>query len=683
MPYTGKYAYQFWIRSTLPQTISFKCDSTYKKFDVSTEWVYFSIIFDVSTISNIRLEFPKGQYWIYNMKLEIGSYLTDWSPHPEDKTGSYDLLIENIENVLLQHSSTIESTRSIVDKVNQEITNSVTKTTFESTVYGIQNDFSERFENIEDGYDKWHLAIYDKSKFKDTKLDDEVDDRERADMGVFALDNSNVNPEEEILVLDNSVAMRVNSVNKILLYTGWAKFSESTTLNINCSHHKGSIYLNGLKIFTSDNLTTDQVVFDFNEGWNLIQMVGNESNFSFNLKISQHKNCEIFNCLMGVPTSMETKIREQGAYLNIYLDKIMSEVFDIETTTGVDGITHSRITGSKIVQSSDAIDFLVHRSYDEESHESSFSITPEGIQAITDDFVIKDERGDAVIVSGGNIHAQSITTAMLNTNAIKSLNYLDYGAEVPEGETVPEFDVDSNSDDVHYSVRGTFLDLANGIFQSPSLYVDGADAYFRGTVHATDGVFNGTVYATDGSFTGTVYASDGSFTGTVYASDGEFTGTVYATAGKFIGELESSSGILGPWHLTQDALYKGSSVLGTYGAGNIYLGNNGFSLSDRFIYNSADTSLIIGVDSLAIGPRSIQETILENGTRVYYVNNIPTIQNAPAADWINNQEADIHVNDLCIDKSTGKTYQFVKTSGKRFKIIFIENFISVKKIFRL
>ena len=52
---------------------------------------------------------------------------------------------------------------------------------------------------------------------------------------------------------------------------------------------------------------------------------------------------------MGVPTSMETKIREQGAYLNIYLDKIMSEVFDIETTTGVDGITHSRITGSKIV----------------------------------------------------------------------------------------------------------------------------------------------------------------------------------------------------------------------------------------------------------------------------------------------------------------------------------------------
>ncbi len=72
MPYISTYAYQFWIRSTSARTISFSCDTTFKRFDVTKDWQYFSIIFDVEKISNIHLEFPKGQYWIYNMKLEIG-----------------------------------------------------------------------------------------------------------------------------------------------------------------------------------------------------------------------------------------------------------------------------------------------------------------------------------------------------------------------------------------------------------------------------------------------------------------------------------------------------------------------------------------------------------------------------------------------------------------------------------
>ena len=100
MPYISTYAYQFWIRSTTAHTISFSCDTTYKRFDVTKEWQYFSIIFDVSKISNIKLEFPKGQYWVYNMKLEIGSYLTDWSPHPEDGISAYEDKFNNIEKIL-------------------------------------------------------------------------------------------------------------------------------------------------------------------------------------------------------------------------------------------------------------------------------------------------------------------------------------------------------------------------------------------------------------------------------------------------------------------------------------------------------------------------------------------------------------------------------------------------------
>lgn len=60
MPYTGTYAFRFWIRSTLPQTISFRCDTYYKQFAVNKEWKEFAVVFKVNKISNIHIELPKG-----------------------------------------------------------------------------------------------------------------------------------------------------------------------------------------------------------------------------------------------------------------------------------------------------------------------------------------------------------------------------------------------------------------------------------------------------------------------------------------------------------------------------------------------------------------------------------------------------------------------------------------------
>ena len=97
MPYITTYAFRFWIRSTTPQTISFTCDSTYKEFNTTKEWACFSIVFPVSRISSLMLELPKGQYWIYNMKLEIGEYFTDWSPHPEDGIVAYEEKFAELE----------------------------------------------------------------------------------------------------------------------------------------------------------------------------------------------------------------------------------------------------------------------------------------------------------------------------------------------------------------------------------------------------------------------------------------------------------------------------------------------------------------------------------------------------------------------------------------------------------
>lgn len=670
MPYVQTYAFQFWIKSDSAKTISFRCDQTYKKLSVSQEWSKFNTVFDVSQICNLYLELPQGQFWIYNAKLETGSFFSDWSPHPEDNTGAYDARFEDIETVLLRHQSSIENTQSIVDKVNQEIINSVSKTTFESAIYGMQDNINERFNNIEDGYGKWYLSVYDKSEFKDTKADDNIDDRERNDMTIFALENSEVNPISEELIEDNTSAMRIDPRGKIVQYLGWAKFSEPTTMTIKCFHTRGTVYLNGMPILSSEEYGKDDIVFNFQEGWNLIEMIGNEGNFSFNQSISKSPKCEIFNCLMGVPSSRSAKIHSQGAYLNIYLDKIVSEVYDTETEV-IDGVEHViQLKSSKIQQTVDMISMIAQFN----DNISTFELTPESIESVTRQFIIKDPSGNATIIEGGQIKTGSLTTEMLNSEAIKSINYIPSDniqtfTDPETGEKTITFT------GIPYSKQGTFVDLVNGNIYTPNFMLDNINnnSYFRGTVYATDGVFKGTVYATDGEFSGTVYATDGEFYGTVYATDGVFYGTVYARDGRFSGILESDVARFGPWTLNNEAIYKGDGIFGSNGISNIYLGDMGFSLSDKFIYNTTDGTLRLGIDSLSITGQSLQETILENGHRLYYASATPTLENQPAINWLEDMEMDAHIGDSCIDRSTGKTYEFTQTKAKRFKIKFHAN----------
>lgn len=95
--------------------------------------------------------------------------------------------------------------------------------------------------------------------------------------------------------------------------------------------------------------------------------------------------------------------------------------------------------------------------------------------------VIKDPAGSATTITGGKIVANSITTNMLATNAIKSVNYNSgvNNSDTPSG---------------HYSVTGSFLDLSNGSLYMPNFGVDGSTgaAYFNGTVNAFAGKFGDT-----------------------------------------------------------------------------------------------------------------------------------------------------------------------------------------------
>lgn len=725
MPYISTYAYQFWIKGTSAKTISFSCGNVFKKFDVTKDWQYFSIIFEVEEINNIHLEFPKGQYWIYNMKLEIGQYLTDWSPHPEDGISAYEEKFDNIEKLLVQHASSIQNTISMVDKTNQEILNSVSKTTFESEIIGMQKSISDRFTDVEDGYGKWYVSVFDKSQFKNVYYDKEepveesdipvtpvptptdtptedtggegssgdsestgadttedgetttptdtatntstktvttaLVDRECNDMSIFGLENANVVPIDEMLVDDDPIAMRINGKDKILYYLAFAKFNQNTRVDINCSHNRGTVYLNGIPKGSFDSIGTTPLIFDFSEGWNIIEMVANEGNMSFNTKISEHPNCVLFNCLMGVPTSRTTKIREQGTSLNIYLDKIVSEVFDTTQETK-DGVTTRKVERSKIEQNKEKIDFVVERRSDADSQDSSssqFTITANAVSAITPQMVIEGPIGTGTtVISGGHVQANSITAKMLSTNAIMSQNFIAHNATdvIPEEDPTDE-EGSSGSDDetgsdeqedpyanVQWSQDGSFLDLANGNFYTPSLYL-------KNLVRDNDGNI-------------------------IENAEAWFRGTIIADNGKFNGIITSTGGEIGGWNINEQGIWRGAETFAAATSRGMYLGDGGINFGSKLIYHVDEHSeaLRLNIDALSIVGKPTNEKILKNGARLYSnAGEPPTTANKdqfPYTAWEDINSFADHVNDIYLDNITGKTYVFKRSQQARYKIKF-------------
>jgi len=132
-----------------------------------------------------------------------------------------------------------------------------------------------------------------------------MDDRERFDLGVFLLDNSSLNPIDEKLIDDTPASMRVDGRGKVVYYLAFAKFSRATVINTQINYNKASLYINGIQVFIAPQqalIGTTNVILNFSAGWNMIEIISNEGNLSFNTRISKHENCEQFNCLVAVPT---------------------------------------------------------------------------------------------------------------------------------------------------------------------------------------------------------------------------------------------------------------------------------------------------------------------------------------------------------------------------------------------
>ena len=211
------------------------------------------------------------------------------------------------------------------------------------------------------------------------------------------------------------------------------------------------------------DITTTNVIFNVDQlNGEIIQKVEQSD---INTAISSYDNNTV------------STIRNQVSQHTTDISGITSRVSSVETTTGSLG-TRMTAAETQIQQTDDTVSLLASVTTDGQTQQSTITLTPQMISAVSSSVSIQDPDGNETIIQGGRIETGAITTDMIDTDAIKSSNY-----SAPTQSTQP------------FSSAGTFLDLANGNFISPNFVVDNTngDAYFSGAVTSTSGTIGGWV----------------------------------------------------------------------------------------------------------------------------------------------------------------------------------------------
>lgn len=145
---------------------------------------------------------------------------------------------------------------------------------------------------------------------------------------------------------------------------------------------------------------------------------------------------------------------------------------------------------------------FIWKVFNTNSGSTELSLADGMIQAITNQFVIKDSSGKSVIIEKGNIKAHAITSMELATDAIKSLNYV------------------AND---KFSETGTFIDLSNGAICTPSFYIDSTGtAAFKGSITTTSGNIGGFAIDKSAIYSKDKTSVDNNSQGIYFADDGQF-----------------------------------------------------------------------------------------------------------------------------------------------------------------
>ena len=518
----GVYTLSFYARSEAASgslidaigIVNSSGNQTYKRFNIDNTWkkytFSFNITTDITSTEVFWLNFwgTKSIYFCY-FKFEKGNIATDWTPAPEDVDSQIQSLVK-----------TTTETSSVVNKLNQSITNKVWQSDITNSVNNYDNStgkaIRDRLTKTETSLSGITSTVSDMKTTLDKKADGST---------VQSLTNRVSKTEQDV----NGFKQTVEST-----YTKKADFDSLEIGGRNLAR-KGIL---------QRNQATSCVYDDSSKTYTIVSPANKKSNY-YDLIIPVSANIKI---PYGKGAIISFEVYSPKA-VDIWMD-VNNTVANGSVWNGNDNDTNRKNSNSSIPQNTwtrywnycennsskntDKVDLIINNSFgitslsepitwkirnfkielgnkptdwtpapedidesiksvseysktsfeqlsnkflwlvDGKSSSTSLTLTDSLVSAITKQFIIKSPDGSSTVITGGKIQANSITSDMLSSSAIKSKNYM--AGTYVEG--------------AGYSVLGTFLDLDNGMIHTPSFYTDSSgNSFMTGTVHANAGWF--------------------------------------------------------------------------------------------------------------------------------------------------------------------------------------------------
>lgn len=151
-----RYTISFFIKSDKEQSITVQYGESYKNFQINTEWLKISWSFKAEWKDNLVIRLDKGNYYIYNTKLERGSVATDYNKSLDDSQKE----ITEIETISLQrYNEVVQSLDEYKIEVGKTYT---TKTEHDETKARVQLNADQLYLMVESSDDKSQITLTDK-----------------------------------------------------------------------------------------------------------------------------------------------------------------------------------------------------------------------------------------------------------------------------------------------------------------------------------------------------------------------------------------------------------------------------------------------------------------------------------------------------------------------------------------
>lgn len=455
-----------------------------------------------------KLTSGKGVYFSCP-KLEKGNIATDWTPAPEDVDSQIQSLVK-----------TTTETSSVVNKLNQSITNKVWQSDITNSVNNYDNStgkaIRDRLTKTETSLSGITSTVSDMKTTLDKKADGstvqsltnrvskaeqdvngfkqtvESTYTKKADFDSLEIGGRNL-ARKGILQRNQATSCVYDDSSKTYTIVSPANKKSNyydliipVSANIKIPYGKGAIISfevyspKAVDIWMDVNNTVESGVA-WNGNDNDVNRKNSSSSIPQNTWTRYWNYCEnnssrntdkvdlIINNCFGI-TSLSEPITWKIRNFKIELGSKPTDWTPAPEDVDESIKSVSDYSKTSFEQLSNKFLWLV----DGKSSSTSLTLTDSLVSAIAKQFIIKSPDGSSTIITGGKIQTKSITSDMLSSSAIKSKNYM--AGTYVEG--------------AGYSVLGTFLDLDNGMIHTPSFYTDSSgNSFMSGTVHANAGWF--------------------------------------------------------------------------------------------------------------------------------------------------------------------------------------------------